>query len=72
MQKVNKFDVIQTLIIIVSIISTIWYFNSNLKTNFDKRFEQVDKRFDRIEKRLDRIEQNHLEHITNIHLGQNK
>lgn len=45
---------------------------SGLEKRINERFEQVDKRFDRIEKRFDRIEQNHLEHITNIHLEQDK
>ena len=35
----------------------------------DKRFEAVDRRFDKIEATLETVQQNHLDHITQLHVA---
>ncbi len=39
--------------------------------SIDKRFESIDKRFDKIEAVLENIQQNHLDHITQLHVNPN-
>ena len=35
----------------------------------DRRFEAVDRRFDKIEATLETVQQNHLDHITQLHVA---
>ena len=49
--------------IIAIVLACVWMDNS-----FKSEISRLEKRFDSIEKRLDNIEQNHLEHLTNLHV----
>ena len=81
--NVNPIPVLQTIVTILAIFAMIWKFRKDLLTEVDKkfealekRFEAIDKRFDAIDRRFDKIEatletvqQNHLDHITQLHVS---
>lgn len=39
------------------------------KSDINKRFDAIDKRFEKIEATLETIQQNHLDHITQLHVN---
>ena len=47
-------------------------FTTNVNNRFDaidNHFDAIDRRFDKIEATLETVQQNHLDHITQLHVG---
>ena len=65
-------QILQVIATVIAVYGALWKFRKDIITEVDKKFDNfksdVDKRFDKIEARLEAIQQNHLDHITQLHV----